>query len=152
MFSQESSPARIGYIDFVDQGKDDGYQQEYHSGSVHESRVLGDETFIDKILTHSESKPLRHISLEDIVQRVCLEYGIETKDLKAPGKYRIYSEARGSAAWLLLETGAATLAELSRFTDRDISTLSTAAKTIQTRANSDQALADRMTELKYSLQ
>jgi chromosomal replication initiation ATPase DnaA len=82
------------------------------------------------------------------LQRVCLEYGIEEKDLKTPGKCRKHSEARGVAAWLLLETGAATLAELSRFTDRDISTLSATAKAVQTRAGSDQVLANCVAELK----
>ena len=41
----------------------DGYQQEYHSGSAHESR---DDSFIDKVLTHAESKPLKAIDLSDI--------------------------------------------------------------------------------------
>lgn len=152
LFSQISTQARIGYRDFVDQGKDDGYQQEYHSGSIHESRILGDDTFIDKVLTHAESQPLKRISLEDILQRVCLKYGIEEKDLKAPGKYRKHSEARGVAAWLLLETCAATLSELSRVTGRDISTLSNAAKVVKFRAIGDHVLAGSMAELKQSLQ
>jgi chromosomal replication initiation ATPase DnaA len=84
------------------------------------------------------------------LQRVCQQYGIAEKDLKAPGKYRKHAEARGVAAWLLLETSAATLAELSRVTGRDISTLSNAARAVQTRAGKDQVLADTMAELKNS--
>lgn len=152
LFSKNSARARIGYSDFVDQGKNDGFQQEYHSGSTHESRVLGDDTFIDKVLTHAESKPLKRISLEDILHKVRLKYGIEEKDLKAPGKSRKHSEARGVAAWLLLETGASTLSKLSRVTGRDISTLSNAAKAVQSRAIDDQVLAGSMAELKQSLQ
>ena len=151
LFSQKSTQARIGYRNFVDQGKDDGYQKEYHSGSAHESRVLGDDAFIDKILTNAGSKPLKRISLEDILQKVHLKYGIEEMDLKATGKNRKHSEARGVAAWLLLETGAATLSELSRVTGRDISTLSNAAKSVQSRALGNQVLADSMAELKQSL-
>lgn len=151
LFSQKSAQARIGYRDFVEQGKDVGYQQEYHLGSTHESRVLGDDTFIDKVLTHAESKPLKRISLEDILQRVCLKYGIGNIDLKAPGKNRKHAEARGVAAWLLLETGTATLSELSRVTGRDISTLSNSAKTVQSRATDDRLLAGNMKELKESL-
>lgn len=152
LFSNKSAQARIGYRDFVDQGKNSGYQQEYHSGSAHESRVLGDDTFIDKVLTHAESKPLKRICLEDILQKIRLKYAIEEKDLKALGKNRKYAEARGVAAWLLLETGAATLSELSRVTGRDISTLSNAVKTVQSRAIGDQVLAGSMAELKQSLQ
>ena len=78
--------------------------------------------------------------------------GLKEKDLKAPGKYRKHSEARGVAVWLLLETCAATLSELSRVTGRNISTLSNAAKAVQSRAIDDQVLAGVMAELKQSLQ
>ncbi len=152
MFSPKISLARKGYRDFIDQGKDDGYQEEYHCGSAHESRVLGDDTFVDKVLTYAESKSFKRLNLADILQRICLKYEIEEKDLKTPGKYRKHSEARGVAAWMLLETGAATLAELGRVTGRDISTLSAAAKAVRNRANRDQSLADRMAELKQCLQ
>ena len=72
--------------------------------------------------------------------------------LKAPGTYRKQSEARGVAAWLLLETGAATLSELSRVTGRDIPPLSNAAKAVRSRAIDDHVLAESMAELKQSLQ
>jgi putative transposase len=151
LFNHEKGKAQIGYRDFVKQGREDGYQEEYHSGSAHDSRVLGDDTFIDKVLINAEARPLKRINLDDILKSVCRKYGLKEKDLKAPGKYRKHSEARSVAAWLLLDTGAATLAELSRFTGRDISTLSNAAKTVQIRAKSDQKLADCMAELKTSI-
>jgi REP element-mobilizing transposase RayT len=150
-FAGKSEKARRGYREFVDQGKEDGYQQEYHSGSANDSRVLGDDTFIDKVLAHAGARPKQRISLDEIIQSVCRKYGIEEKDLKTPGKYRNFSAARGMAAWLILETGGATLAELSSYTGRDVSTLSTAAKTVQTLAKSDQGLANCLVELLESL-
>lgn len=150
-FAGKSERARRGYKEFVDQGKEDGYQQEYHRGSANDSRVLGDDTFIDKVLAHTEARPKQRISLDEIIQSVCRKYGIEEEDLKAPGKYRNLSAVRGMAAWLILETGGATLAELSINTGRDVSTLSTAAKSVQIRAKSDQELADCMRELKEGL-
>lgn len=151
LFSPINSQARINYRNFVEQGKDAGYQQEYHSGSAHESRVLGDDSFIDRVLAHAESKPLKRITLEEILQKVFLKYGIEICDLKAAGKDRKHAEARGVVAWLILESGAGTLSELGRITGRDISTLSNAAKTVQSRAMFDEALACNMVELKQSL-
>lgn len=150
-FAGKSERARRGYREFVDQGKEEGHQQEYHSGSANDSRVLGDDTFIDKVLAHAEARPKQRISLDEIIQSVCRKYGIEEVDLKTPGKYRNFSAARGMAAWLILETGGATLAELSSYTGRDVSTLSTAAKTVQTLAKSDQGLADCKMELLESL-
>ena len=150
-FTGKSERARRGYREFVDQGKDEGHQQEYHSGSANESRVLGDDTFIDKVLAQAEARPKQRIGLDEIIQSVCRKYEIEAKDLKAAGKYRKLSAARGIAAWLILETGGATLAELSSNTGRDVSTLSSAAKSVQIRAKSDQWLTDCMRELKEGL-
>lgn len=73
---------------------------------------------------------------------------LKRREVSLPGKYRKHSEARGVAAWLLLETCAATLSELSSFTGREKSTLSSAAKAVQTRSKADHLLADCMAELK----
>lgn len=150
-FAKKSEIARIQYRNFVDQGKEDGYLQEYHSGSANDSRVLGDDAFIDKVLSQSEARPKHRISLYEIIQCVCRKYGIEEMDLKAPGKYRKLSEARGVAAWLILETGGSRLAELSNYTGRDVSTLSSAARVVQARSKGDQELAGCMRELKDNL-
>lgn len=150
-FAGNDDSARRDYREFVDQGKEDGYQQEYHSGSANDSRVLGDYSFIDKVLAHSEARPKQRISLDKIIQQVCWKYGIEEQDLRAPGKYRNFATARGMAAWLILETGGSTLAELSSYTGRDVSTLSTAAKAVQIGAKSDRKLVDCMMELLESL-
>jgi len=71
--------------------------------------------------------------------------------LKIPGKYRNPARARGVAAWLILETKRAKLVELSAYTGRDVSTLSSAAKALHVRAQGDQGLADTMMELMEGL-
>jgi putative transposase len=150
-FARKEEKARLKYREYVDEGKAEGHLQQYHSGSAYDSRVLGDDAFIDRVLTQTEAKPKQRKNLDEIIQRVCRKYGIEDEELKAPGKYRKYSEARGVVAWLILETGEAKLVELSRYTRRDVSTLSSAAKVVQIRAKSDPELADCMRELKDSL-
>lgn len=150
-FARKSEKARLEYRKFVDEGKGEGHLQEYHSGSANDSRVLGDDAFIDKVLAHAEARPRQRIILDDIIRSVCRKYEIEENDLKAPGKYRKNSEARGMVAWLILETGEAKLSELSSYTGRDVSTLSSAAKAVQLRAKSDQCLADSMRAIKKSL-
>ena len=50
-------------------------------------------------------------------------------------------------AWLILELGVCTLAELGKVTGRDITTLSSAAKRLQTRTNKDLKLAESYSEL-----
>jgi len=47
------------------------------------------------------------------------------------------------AAWLIFELGVSTLGELGKVTGRDITTLSSASKRLQTRASRDLRLAER---------
>jgi hypothetical protein len=54
---------------------------------------------------------------------------------------------RGMAAWLIFELGVSTLGELGKVTGRDITTLSSASKRLQTRASRDLGLAERMKAL-----
>ncbi len=71
--------------------------------------------------------------------------------MKGGRKERRLSEARGMAAWLVLESGAGTLGQLGRLTGRDPTTLSSAAKRLQRRAQKDLQLAKRMKQLMETL-
>lgn len=146
-FSGEIHKARLEYRKFVDLGKEDGHLQEFHSGTNSDSRILGDDKFVDKVLVHAEAHPKRPANLTQILEVVCREYAVEQKDLAAPGKYRNLSEARGVVTWLLLESGQGTIAEISKYLARDSTTLSSAAKRLQIRAKTDQVLAAKMKAL-----
>lgn len=146
-FGASVARARREYLKFVEQGKDDGPQQAFHSGVTGDSRILGDDTFLDKVLAQADEKPTRKIRMDKITAAVCREYRIEELDLAAPGKYRNLSEARGMAAWLILESGHGTIAELGKLTGRDPTTLCRVAKHLQIKAKTDSALADRMKKL-----
>jgi REP element-mobilizing transposase RayT len=150
-FGKSELRARREYGKFVHLGKDDGHRQEFHSGAANDSRILGDDTFIDNVLVQANEKPQRPVRLEEIIANVCLKYGIEEKDMVIPGKYRYYSEARGVVAWLILETGYGTISEFGKLTGRDATTLSTVARNLRTRAKTDMLLADRMTQLMKEL-
>lgn len=143
-FVADPAQARGAFRDFVEEGKAEGHRREFHSGGVSESRILGNDTFIDSVLVQAEGRPPQRIRLKDILAAVCREYGIEETDLTIVGKYRNLSEARGMAAWLALELGCGTVAELGKITGRDASTLSTVARKLRERAKRDSALAEKM--------
>jgi chromosomal replication initiation ATPase DnaA len=82
---------------------------------------------------------------------VCRDFSLEEKDFSVLGKDRSLSEARGIAAWLVLELGVCTLVELGKRTGRDVSTLSSAAKRLQIRSKTDLKLAGRMIGLLNSV-
>jgi len=104
------------------------------------------------VLEQAEGRPARQIDLDEILAAVCREYKIDEKDLASPGKNRSLSEARGMAAWLILETGYGTITELGKVTRRDSTTLSKIAKNLQAKAKWDSALSDRMKRLLSELE
>jgi chromosomal replication initiation ATPase DnaA len=83
-------------------------------------------------------------TLEKIMMEICRYFDLEEKDLFVKGKDHKISEARGMAAWLVLELGVGTLAELSQRVGRDVTTLSAGAKRLQIRSKTDSELEDAM--------
>jgi chromosomal replication initiation ATPase DnaA len=116
-----------------------------------DSRILGDDSFTDRVLGQAGDRPKRHLRLEEIITAVCRNYAIEENEIATPGKYRKLSEARGMAAWLILETGYGSISALGSLTGRDVTTLSAVAKHLQERAKKDSGLSERMMELKKEL-
>jgi len=146
-FSDKLATARRIYEKYVGEGKEGGHQPEYHRGSDTDSRILGDDHFIDLVLGSKRSMAKCKIGLEGIWREVCKCYSVDENEWRKAGKERRLSEARGMAAWLGLELGAGTLVQLGRLTGRDPTTLSSAAKRLQRRAQKDLKLAKRMKQL-----
>ena len=114
---------------------------------VKDSRILGNDRFVDRMLGPKRSGPKFGIGLEGIWREVCKCYSVDENEWKSAGKERRLTEARGMTAWLVLESGAGTLVQLGRLAGRDPSTLSSAAKRLQRRAQKDLQLAKRMKQL-----
>ncbi len=143
-FSKKVSVARKAYMKFIQEGMEGNRQEEFYRGSEADSRILGDDTFIERVLDEKQKKQRNRVSLDKIMVEVCRHFSLEEKDFGVLGKDRSLSEARGIAAWLVLELGVCTLVELGKRTGRDVSTLSSAAKRLQIRSKTDLKLADRV--------
>src|SRR3972149_5001982 len=61
-YSRRLSLARRAYRRFVHEGKGGGYQEEYHRGSGTDSRILGDDDFIDRVLGEKPMRPRPKVS------------------------------------------------------------------------------------------
>jgi hypothetical protein len=146
-FSERLSAARRAYEKFVLEGKGIGHQDQYYKGVEADSRILGDDSFIDRVLSQKEIKPRPKISLDRVLREICKHYCIREGELASPGKDRRLSEARAMAAWLVLELEICPLGELGGSTGRDITTLSSAGKRLRIRGKSDLELVQRMREL-----
>jgi len=146
-FSKKLSLARKGYKSFVHEGKKGSHQEEYHKGTEIDSRILGDDDFIDRVLDREPKRPRPKVNLEKIIGEICRYFHLEEKDFFVKGKDHKLSEARGMAAWLVLELGVGTLAELSKRMGRDVTTLSAGAKRLQIRSKTDSELRDAIKSL-----
>ena len=146
-FSKRISSGRRAYGRFIHDGKKGTYRKEYHIGSGSDSRILGDDLFIDRVLEKEEKRSRHRVSLDRIIKEVCQSFSLKEGDFLVLGRDRRLSKARGMAAWLVLEYGKGTLGELSRRTGRDVTTLSSAAKRLQIRSQTDMDLAERARKL-----
>lgn len=146
-FSKRLTLARRAYRRFVHEGKGGLHQEQYHRGLGRDSRILGDDDFMDRMLGRKPMRLRPKASLDRIMQEVCRYYHFDEKDFLVPGKDRELSEARWMAGWLVMELGVGTLSELSRRTGRDVTTLSSGVKRLQIRSKTDFKSSDAMKSL-----
>ncbi len=150
-FSGQLWRARRAYGRFVVEGQGGGHQEEYHRGSEADSRILGDDTFIDQMLGRRRPKARRKLDLQKIVKEVCRDYQVKEEGLAMAGKDRQLTEIRAMVAWLMMEWGVSTLGELGRLAGRDVTTISSGVRRLRDRAKRDSKLAQRMVRLSDAL-
>ena len=150
-FSSRRSRARKEYREFVHSGTAEGHREEFHRGKRGERRVLGDDAFIEEVLSREERRAERAPEMGEIIEKVCGHYGVKESELSAAGRGRRASEVRGVIAWLVLESGKLTLKDLSKRVNRDISTLSSAARKVRVLSKRDAKFAESMEKLKRVL-
>jgi putative transposase len=140
--SASRAQAISAYKEFLLDGMKEGHRAEFHKGMGEDCRLLGNDEFVEKALRQAQDqfKERRLLTVQRIIDQLCCVYRVEKAELQRAGRDRLLTEVRGMAAWLVVETGCGTLAELGRETGRDVSTLSSAARRLQLRARDDTKL------------
>ena len=95
LFSRRLSIARKAYMRFVHEGKGVGYQEEYHRGSGIDSRILGDDDFIDRVLGERPITEKTRPSLDRIIVEICKHFHLSKKDFSFWGKIANYQRQGG---------------------------------------------------------
>ena len=80
-FSKRVGSARRAYGRFIRDGKKGGYRKEYRLGSGTDSRILGDDEFIDRVLEKEEKRTRRRVGLDRILREVCKTFSLGEKKL-----------------------------------------------------------------------
>ena len=149
-FGKSAAKARAGYTAFVLDGLGEEHRPEFHGGGE-DSRLLGDDSFVDGCLSRSGSMPVR-VTVQEIADKVCLAYKIDEATLKAQSQQRVASEARAMVGWLTMELRCATLSEVTRFVNRDVGSISSSVRRLSYRMQETPELADRVRSLKAALE
>jgi REP element-mobilizing transposase RayT len=137
-FSPKLATARKRYAAFVSAGAGEGHRPEFHGRGSEDTRVLGDSSFIERVVSEAEELSLSgRINPVRLAELVAAHYRLP--DLL--GRSHRHAEARAACAWVALEAGVCTLTEVARFFKRDISTVSAGARRIGTRQGSAQMLS-----------
>ena len=84
--------AQARYKSFIMNGLGEERRPEFQGGQK-DSRLLGDDHFLDKCLSGIEMLQCR-LTVQGIVDKVCLNYGIRVDVLQDPSQQRAASEAR----------------------------------------------------------
>lgn len=102
----------------------------FHSGN-YEGRILGDDDFSEKVMILAEEKLKNQYTLEQLIDAVCLTYGIKWEELSEAGKRQPNARARAVTAYLVQEEKSSSLTDLGKIICREISALSKAAGRIR---------------------
>lgn len=150
-FSKNVRKSRTMFAEFVRERVAEGRREEFHGEKSIDSRIIGDDRFVDIILANTDAVPEQKPDVVSVVTTVKKHYNITDDRLRSQGQERVASEARSLAAWATLELSSGKLSELARYVDRAPSTLTCAVRRLEKRRETDSTLADKMERLRRDL-
>ena len=128
-FSSDSNHARSLFADFVNSHLDQGRLKEFHGEKNPDSRIFGDDFFVNEVLQETEPELIKKPDLHAVIAAIGSVYSLPSRPLLTTrSRDRLSCEARVLAAWATLELSGATLTDLANFCQRDVATLSYAAR------------------------
>ena len=150
-FGKSSVTARTAYERFVWDGLGEAHRPDFCGRGEEDSRLLGDDSFVEKCLSWSGAKPCR-VTLRKIIDEVCHAYTIDEVSLKTSSQQRVASEARAVVGWLARELGCATLTDVGKLVNRDVGSISSSVRRLSDRIQDEPELADRVRSLKVIIE
>ena len=113
--------------------------------------MLGDQVFIDDVLTMVQLRENRKIELPELIAKVCDLHNITQDELCMPGKHAKQSQIRALLALLIREIDNLSLESLGQFLGRDPSGLSKLADRLEIKSSKDASIAKNILEMRQWL-
>ena len=150
-FSADHSIACQLFSKYVCERCNDGHREAFYGKASLDSRVMGEDNFVENILAQNEDLQPRKATLEQVLAAVLRIYNLKEEGLASNGQKRQPSEARSMVAWAVLELTDATLTELATRMNRDVSTMSAAVTRFNKRQQSNLECAKKLEMLRQEL-
>jgi REP element-mobilizing transposase RayT len=142
------------YRAFIAEGMGEAAPDLFDRPAGAQGRVLGGEDFVAAALKQAGEAAARKAKPPGqaaIVEAVCAAWGVARDEIDGPSRARLASEARGVAALIARETGAATLTAMAAHFGRDLSSLSRVLQHVEARAAADPDFAKRIQRLQNTI-
>jgi REP element-mobilizing transposase RayT len=151
MFGNRLDKARKLFAHFVGERTGDGHRDEFQRGGGIDSRLLGEEHFVDEVMERAQMGRELKPAVDEVLETVKAICAIDDELLCSRQRGRSIAEARTLAAWAVAEFSAGTISEVGRIFGRDVSTLSACIKRLTDKARHDPGIAGRMNQIKQTL-
>ena len=115
--------ARRAYAQLVPGHDWESTGEDFRAAQLQDDRVLGDDNFHRAVERHEEATPPA-ATVDEIVARVCSQYGTTEDELAAPTRTRHAARVRAEIALQAQALGAGTVAEIARRFNRSQAALS----------------------------
>jgi len=135
-----------GDKEFMREGVGEGHREEFYQGRTN-TRVLGDDQFVEGVLGQEAEKSDLRPSLDKLVKRVCEAYGVTDGQLCDPSRNRKAAEVRSVIGHLAMQTGCAALTEVAHRFGRDVATLSKGVRRLGRHAEVSQDVRESIARL-----
>lgn len=149
--STKKQNAQKLYRQFVHEGLSGDHCEVFHQKGQVDNRVMGDERFAEQALRAANDRLEVTIDLEQLLSTVSRYYNMERGQLKAAGKTRKATEARAVTALLVQEYGCSTLTELAKIFDRDVTSVSSAARRLEKKITTIPEVAKRVATIREQI-
>jgi len=149
--SKKIKPARQLFADLVLSQQGLGHRKEFHGAGSKDSRIMGEDNFLNDVLHRAEDLPQQRPDLALTLELVAKYFKRDVEELRLPGQNQQISRMRAFAAWAILECSDATLTELGHWLSRDVSSLSSAVRRLREKSKSDASLQRDMEAISEQL-
>jgi putative transposase len=151
MFGTRRGQSRRLFSLFVGERTGDGRKNEFHQGGEFDSRLLGEESFVDEALEKVQMRREPKPTISEVLEAIKTICNVDDEALCSRQRGRSATLARTLAAWAVAEFSDGSVSEVGRIFGRDISTLSACIKRMTDKARNDSVIAGRMELVKQAL-